>query len=798
MISLLDAETREQLQALVTQRDELFVELAQSPAGSAWCREHTQLFDQAINLISRKLRTVYPEPHFAIVATGGYGRMELAPHSDIDLCVVPLVEEGPSHDAALRALHRALHEAIATIFKVDIGYAYRLINDLSGLDPKSRTGLLDGRLVAGSQRAFSILSQQLWETMNPGEFILAKIKERTIAEQRYGNSPSLVEPHLKESAGGLRSFQSGAWIRAAIGERISHSNPAYETLLKVRNQLHLVSRRKMDQLNRSRQNEIAETFGESRDEMMNSVLRSLQVGQSEYELSLERLKEARYPLADGVTVIKGEARVQSFADPGQAAVGIAIATNLGLSVPETPIVLNSHFNGPAILFAVSGGEKVLRNLDRAGVLDFLLPELTRCRTLVPPDPIHSFTVFEHTLQLIRNLDNTQSIRWLDEFKQSLNDLEPLYLAGLLHDIGKFESHHQGLDHSTVGAELAKIICQRWHLDRQLTDDVEWLVREHLTLAFFLRMRDLQNPQSVVELAAIVQNRERLFALALLTYADISALSEGSFTSSQEVQLRELVMKTAAYFDAQADDSRLPDSAERNLTRLRRALRSDETDEEETARFVETLPAYYLISTPSETVKIHYQYYRQAKDGFPTINLKQVHELSVSEITICTPDRHGLLSDVLGVLYAFDISVQGLSAGTTNESPGIAIDTLTVAFNGKPIPQGTWRQLSQKLDKTLTSSIDVSELLVEKGKDPTRVQKVNEWRLIDSVPPIVEILSPSGRGLPYRLTKALTAQNLNILSARLGQWAGAAGCAFYLENMAEPEQLRSRLELALSR
>ena len=74
---------------------------------------------------------------------------------------------------------------------------------------------------------------------------------------------------------------------------------------------------------------------------------------------------------------------------------------------------------------------------------------------------------------------------------------------------------------------------------------------------------------------------------------------------------------------------------------------------------------------------------------------------------------------------------------------------------------------------------IDELLIQKGKDPSRTQHVFTHTFVEGSPGILEIRSPRGRGMPFRLSRLISAQGWNVTSARVGQWAGTATAAFYL-------------------
>lgn len=782
---------KESLQDLFEARQRLLVDLDAGSNGIEWCAAHTAIIDSVIELLARENESNFPEaPKLAVVATGGYGRSELAPFSDIDITVVPEEDDSPHLDEALRAFFRKLYQTLGTQFRFEIGYSYRLIADVPGLDATTRTSLLDARLIGGSPTVFSRLMNSFWQSMPVGEFILDKIVERSEAERKTHDTPLVIEPHLKEGAGGLRAFQASNWIRSAIGERSAPPSSQYEALLRVRNLLHKLAGRKQDQLTRARQGQIQETTGWLVDDLMESVTRSLLKGAEEYRTTLERIQEARFPLSEGVTCLRGEARVLSPADAGLASVGIAIATRLGLNISSLPASYQDEISGEAALFAVSKGEAVLRNLDRCGLLDVLLPELTACRTLMPDDGSHTYSVFEHTLRVIRHLDNLDSEPFLRDLRDSVSDLAPLYLAALMHDCGKLQSKLDGTDHSVAGEELVHHLGARWNLPSETVELAAWLVREHLTLSLTMRLRDLQDPATIHEFAHIVENSTRLNLLTLLTWADISSVSEGAFTPAQRSFMRDLVTKTLEVLEGEPID--LPDP-NRMRQQLQRELKQRDLTDEELEPFLRSLPAHYLAKTPPEAVRLHFAYVSKAREGQVSIESQARPEIMATEITVCAPDSRGLLSDVLGVMYAYDLSVHDLRACTTETNPAIALDVFTVSFGGRPVPSGTWRELGSALRQVLEGQLAPDDLLRRKGKNPDRKQDVTSYRLLDGPPAILEIRAPRGRGMAYRLTKQLKSAGLEIVSARLGQWAGAGAAAFTLKPSANRAAFRSEVE-----
>lgn len=272
-------------------RAALHARVAQAPGGLELARDLSDLVDAVVRRMlalacARAGRGASPESvPVAVVATGGYGRRELCPHSDIDITFIPHRDGDPLVDRIIKEMFTLVMRVFIDANGMQVGYAYRLMEDCAHLDHQTTSGLLDARLVAGSSRLFIQFEHDFWASFNPTEFIFAKLEERRHQQQKAGNTPRVVEPNLKEGAGGLRDLQTALWVTQARdsltaarvrGERAwealarhAHVSPpeierlraAKEFLFRVRNALHVATGAERDQLVVTRQEEIAEMLG---------------------------------------------------------------------------------------------------------------------------------------------------------------------------------------------------------------------------------------------------------------------------------------------------------------------------------------------------------------------------------------------------------------------------------------------------------------------------------------------------------------------------------------------------------
>jgi len=246
------------------------------------------LYDHAVNDTGRGLGE--PE-HLSIAATGGYGRGVLAPFSDIDLLFLTADKPSPH---TLRMVEYILYFLWDLGLKV--GHATRSIEDClleGGRDTTIRTALLDARYLAGDASLFGVFHQrfrQACKEAGVAEYIAAKQAERDVRHRRYGDSPFMVEPNIKEGRGGLRDLQTLYWIAryvydtqtmgelADVGDILTHTEArhgrrAWEFLWTVRFHLHYVAGRAEERLTFDMQPVVGARMGYTRHGKQDGVER---------------------------------------------------------------------------------------------------------------------------------------------------------------------------------------------------------------------------------------------------------------------------------------------------------------------------------------------------------------------------------------------------------------------------------------------------------------------------------------------------------------------------------------------
>ncbi len=749
-------------------RHELLEELTSQPSGLAWCGLQTNACDKVLRRIWEKHAPSSPK-HLAIFATGGYGRRELSPHSDLDLT---LLSVGEVHDDGLiRSLFRSIQTEIGEEWGLKIGYTYRTLGDFPGLDASSRTALLDARLVAGDEDMTAILNDSLWKDFPTGDFLIAKFKERAAAFSRWHSTPLVTEPNLKEGAGGLRCLQTSQWIRMALGESLITPTEDYEWLIMVRSLLHLKAKRVMDILSYERRSQIAEILGMNPLQLAEKCAESMSALHKFWRDTETCLSSSSFLITQHVTTQRG----QLYYGPGTTATEAALAITLASQLPEILVSaappLGEQGSGSHFLAAISGGLASVKALDQAGVLAQILPEITDCRFLMPGDSGHRYTVFEHTLVLLENLESPEMPSFLTEIKASLPDPSLLILAGLLHDVGKID---RSRPHSIVGAEMSADICSRLGMPTAQIDLVRWLVLEHLYLSRIIQIRDVQDPAVLQDAARQCGTVQKLDLLTLLTWADISAVNPEAMTPLTLAYL-EHVWRAARQILTEGQEVPDPVGVRR---RLARSLAST-FPPEDIAVFLDSLPSNYLLSTSPSEVQRHMELLKRVEAEGPEIHMTERPAIEATEVLIGAADRLGLLRDVLAVFYSQDLRLHSVKARTTKGETPLILDLFTVSYGRRPLPPLAAAKLESDLRRVLTGQITAYDLMKSADKDPARAQELYNWTFTPGSPATLEVRAPRGRGMAYRMSNRITELGWIILGARVGQWAGAAAATFTL-------------------
>lgn len=775
----------------------------------------------------------------AVVALGGYGRRELYPYSDIDLLLL--------HD---RRSKKAMQEvAEALLYPLwdegfEVGHSVRGVKDAVQFaldDFHFQVSLLDARLIAGSAALFDELRARYGKKVLDGrrlDFVRTMDAFKLERWQKFGSHTYLLEPHIKEGKGGLRDIQAMGWVAKGVfglqdldaiqssGMLEAANRQAFESawsmLLKIRNRLHLLCRRKNDHLIFEYQQEVAQAF-DYRDtggmlgveHFMRDVYSHLQTVSVVTDLFFEHVHEVlgltagtspEQQVERGIVLRGGTVRLTSldeltarplllmrlFLQAGR--LGAPLHHRTRQSVASSLFLVDDRFRtskrvAKAFLDLLTQAEPIFPVLEAmlaTGLLTGYLPEFAGVESLAQHDLYHLYTVDRHQLQAVAELSALR--RDEPDLFAEIDQIEVLYLAALLHDIGK----GRRTDHSVLGAEMAAGIGARLHLPEEACATLAFLILYHLYLPENAMRRDFSDREFIRQAAELIGDTERLTMLYLLTIADSKATGPSAWSDWKASLLAELYLSLKACLGAKCHlDGSDSEEEEQGVSWLRERILAH-LDGRPTRMDVQSLPAEYLLSFGLPAVLHHLRVHtdKAARLAQQVLLFPEPGGRSWS-LLIMGPDRVGLLAKFCGVLALHHLTV--LSAQIFTWPDGTVVDTLEVVpAIPRDFEEMDWQAVERDFNLAVNYRLDVGYQLHERSQvqqyGPSRpVQQLERKVIVDNQTSqpytIIEVYGGDNRSALYQLTQTLADFGLSIHRARIATEVEQLIDIFYVKNRA---------------
>jgi [protein-PII] uridylyltransferase len=765
-----------------------------------------------------------------LVATGGYGRGELNPHSDIDLAFIPSEEDNPFLDCLIKQAFRLVVELFIDSTDLRVGYAYRPLDDLQHLDHQTVSSLLDARVVAGSDLLFATFQRELFDNFNLVGFVEDKINERGAMIRKGRASVYALEPNLKDGPGGLRDLHCVRWLAQAMynctveqsfpelvrrslasGVECTEATEALEFFWRVRNLLHLTSGKKEDVLVDSYQAPIARAMGYDRGEsagtqaFLADLYRRAERTHAFFGRVTQRLLDTSLPLDEYFRAVRHRIRLINPARvrecPGLLVRAFQYAQKYELRIDDDlETLIKEVLPGPndwltsseartAFLAILRHRELLpatLTHMHECGLLQKLLPEFHEIMYLAPPDPAHELTVGAHSLRALHLLCTLEEQLPEDsgplrEALAEIPDFELLALAVLMHDAGKADPHG---DHAETGARLAASLGARLGWEPSRREMLESLVRHHLLLVRTSRLHDLDAPATLRRVASLVGDRDTLKMLYVLSHVDTRAVGKQAYTLLDLQLLDELylkVMRALEEENPEYDAQSLADTHRRRLTRELGSLRLSEVTVRD---LCERLPAAYVINTPLPIIAHDLTMLDRVGQERVIIDFDHPPRTDYTEMTVCAFDdpQPGLLSRVCGTLYANDVDIQHARVYTMGADRPVVLDTLRLRRDRHPLTARQTQRLEEQLRLVLTGQRRVEDLIEQAGKPVSRrvnVERIEFGNSLSDEHTVIQVVAEDCQGLLFLITDALAGLGLDIHSAKISSWAAKAEDAFYV-------------------
>jgi [protein-PII] uridylyltransferase len=731
-------------EALKSGAAEIYRRFEAANDGDKTVREQSFLIDQLLRVLydfvtMRLFPLANPTAgeHMAVVAVGGYGRAELAPHSDVDLLFLLPYKPTPYTEQVIEYILYTLWD-----LSLKVGHATRSVDEClrqAQADLTIRTAMLEARYVWGDQPLFLELKHRLEATKTKEStiaFVEAKLAERDKRHQRMGDSRYVLEPNVKEGKGGLRDLHTLFWIAKYIyhiddvaklvdlgvlnAEESARFARAETFLRTVRCHLHYVTGRAEERLTFDVQTEIGRRMGYTDHAGTRGVERFMKhyflVAKDVGDLTrifcavleAEQKRKPRFNwltwgLRGGRKLIEGfkvdgerltVARDSAFRDDPLNLIrlfhvaqehGLDIHPNALRLVTQSLKLIDADLRGNPeanrlfleILTSRKDPETALRRMNEAGVFGRFIPDFGRVVAQMQYDMYHVYTVDEHTLFAIGILHKIETGELRDDLPLASRIVHEVISRRALYLAVLLHdiAKGRGGDHSELGAKVALKLGPRLGLSAEETESVAWLVRWHLLMSNTAFKRDIDDPQTLADFVAKVQSPERLRMLIVLTAADIRAVGPHTWNGWKAALLRELYNRAAEILSGGQSVARSEARVAAAQDATRRLL--PDFSDADFAAFVSRGYPYYWLSFDPDTYARHARLMREAgRSGAPlTVDKRVDPQRSVTEITLYTADHPGLFSRIAGALAVSGANI--VDARIATMTNGMALDTFWV-------------------------------------------------------------------------------------------------------------------------
>lgn len=700
----------------------------------------SSLTDAAVRTLARTAESLRPADRTALIALGSWGTGALVPSSDLDLLVL---SEGSSAELKpyVEAILYPLWDA-----GLKVGHQVRSPKEQARsmrTDLATCTAALTGRVIDGdAEWAATALAQFAADARRRGRRLL-----RELAERPRPGSPYLLEPDLKETAGGRRDYDELVWISAILSGTVRHDPSALVGLGVL-----------------------------SAPELADVVAATAIVSAARFALARAGFGNRMTPDAADLLGEDGAQSVQqALATTARVLDRVRVRVAGGTAAPA-PAPLTAE----QVFALLNRGEPGARDLEAAaeeGRLESLIPGFRDLMTLRRPGLGHEYTVGAHSVRTAAHVAALPSSEMLAESLANVSDKPALQLAALTHDLGKVE---RGSGHAERGARPAYKAARRFGFSEERALHAAELVRLHLVLAEEALRIDLDDEDAVLRVASVVGKGDLVAPLHILTAADSLATGSSAWGTWKSSLIGSLVSRLDAALSEEVDGAGL---ALRGESVRAEALRSL-TVEDRARRFVQGAPVRYLAArVPAKVVRDA----RLVAELSPATNSPEAR-LAVEPgpadgtwaLTVVAHDRSELLARVAGAISLAGLDV--LAVNAYGGGDGIALDSFIVtSATLRPVTTETFTRLERLLHAALRDRLELQIRLAEKRRHypPSATGPITVKMRPTPFDTSVTVTAPDRPGLLHDLARAVSATGLDIRWATALTIDGAAVDTFHV-------------------
>ncbi len=842
-----------------SQKTELFSALAASKRSTRGVRGALKkLSSLADSTLQTLWQLAGFEAPFALLAVGGFGRGELFPYSDLDVLVLlpdgASPEDQPELKARIEAFIGSCWDA-----GLEIGSSVRTIGEClkeSARDVTVQTSLLEARLITGNKALFGAFKSSFHAALDPQAFFVAKTLELHQRHSKFEDTPYALEPNCKESPGGLRDLQVILWVAKAAGfgndwDALAKNGLATafeikqiksnEALLRlIRARLHLIAQRREDRLVFDLQNAVAQSFGY--EAPVPGVDKSAFVRPSEAlmrryywaakavtqlnQILLLNIEERLSPSTHTLRPINA----RFFDKAGMVEVAsddlyqrephailetfLIFQTSAGLkglsartlrALYNARSIMDSQFRSDPvnrstfkqILTQSSGLTHAMRLMNQTSVLGRYLWVFRKIVGQMQHDLFHVYTVDQHILMVLRNVrrffivEHAHEYPFCSQLASGWDKPWILYVAALFHDIAK----GRGGDHSELGAMEVRRFCKQHDINREDSQLVELIVKNHLTMSHVAQKSDLSDPDVINAFAKRVGNERNLTALYLLTVADIRGTSPKVWNAWKGKLLEDLYRLTLRTLGGRAPDPHAEVEARKREALILLALHA--LPFEAHKALWDTLDVGYFMRHDATDIAWHTrQISRHVGQGKSIVRARLSPLGEGLQVLVYTPDEPDLFARICGYFDQGGFSILDARVHTANN--GYALDTFQVIASAMP---DHYQELTSMMESELARVITTGGPLPppSRGRVSRRVksfpitprvtlrpdEKAQRW--------LLNISASDRVGLLYCVARVLAKHKINLQLAKVATLGERVDDTFLIQG-AELQHNRAQIEI----
>lgn len=783
--------------------------------------------------------------NFALTAVGGYGRGELNPRSDVDLLFI-LPQKSNGGDTSF-----FIQDAVAVLWgiKLEIGHSCRTVKECQQLakdDLTVGTSMIDTRFLLGNQGLYRQLCESVRKNIlnkNTAGTLKASLKAKYA---HYGNEGKAViepEPDIKNGPGGLRDYHAVLWAAAVrfgcfslneinrpdivSPEELKVLDQGVDFLLRVRNELHYLTEKKTEVLTFDVQKQLAENLGYIGAEDNSAV----EVFMRDYFIqttNIHRICETVFiKCMQAKPYIKKVIRSFQEKDIGQGLYALKsrltvhentklpFKENKGLFLhifltcekrglePNTHLKRELRLNAHVIdeefiesaavkeflfeLLEAPGSERILRLMHETAILGKILPEFGQTHCLVTYDFYHRFTADEHSLRMVRFLEELADCqeKELANLKQVYAEVPSkliLKLACLLHTLGK-DQQQSSCPQKT--RESLTHVFKRLELDSERQESLHFMVDHLNTMIEIAFHQDINQPATIDDFAQLVGNQKRLNLLYLISYAELKAVAPDTWTAGKNMLLSELYRRTRNHLLRPETIQEKPQTTRESIL----ALLQNDFSGTEINGHLDAMSDEYLGSVRPEEAAQHFHFARQLAEKPFVLHPEYRASGKFYDLILCRRNDPDLFKNFVGAVTAMSLNILG--AQIYSRKDGVVFITLQVdetdALKVMDENKDVWKEVEKNLKDVLDETRRLSDLLSQRtrfivsGKvNPEAiVPKVEVSNASQSPFTFIRVEARDHPGMLYKIAKSLADLNIQIHRAKIDCRGGRGIDVFYV-------------------